>query len=646
MISVGVDYYPEQWDEKMWREDADLMKETGVKTVRMAEFAWCRMEPEEGKFCFEWLDEAVDIMAERGIDVIMCTPTNCPPLWVYERYPDSKQHSRMETVNAHGIRGNRCYNSSSVRMLTERIVRQLAERYANNPAVKAWQIDNELEAIECCCPVCSGKFRSFLQEKYGSLDAINRAYGNVVWGGEYSAWSQVQPPYGDAYEGWYNPALVNDWRIFCKESATQYAWFQADIIRSINPDAVVTTNTWLCENTCDMHRMFSRLDVVSYDNYPTTRIPDNENELYSHAFHLDLMRGIKRKNFWIMEQLSGTPGCWMPMQPTPLPGMIGGYALQAFAHGADKVVHFRWRSATKGAEMFWHGLIDHNNIPSRRLNEFRDMCDKINGLAIPEDAVIKNEIAILMSFEQEAALGTQRQSENFYYYEQLKAYHDGVTALGCGCDVISEHDDFAGYKVVIAPALYLTFEDTSKRLHEFAENGGTVILTNRCGVKDENNNCIMKPLPAGYTDMTGCYVDEYDAVGYDRVGINMNGKSYSVSCWCDIIHNDTADELSGYSDRFYAGTPCVLSNGYGKGRCYYVGVIGGRDFYRDLLEIVLKKAGIKTVDNLPRNVEIAVRQNADSKYIFVFNNNNHSVNVDTEYVKADMKPFECIIVRQ
>lgn len=643
MLSIGVDYYPEHWNKEMWRKDADLMQKTGVKIVRMAEFAWCRLEPEENHFDFEWLDEAVNIFSEHGIDIILCTPTNCPPLWVYEKYPDSKQYSRSGIPNAHGIRGNRCYNSSSVRKLSERIIRRLAEKYADNSAVIAWQVDNELEAVECCCPACSEKFRLFLKEKYGSLEAINLTYGNIVWGGEYSSWEQVHPPYGDYYEGWYNPAFINDWRIFCRESANRFAWFQADIIRSIAPNAVITTNTWLCENTCDMHKMFSRLDVVSYDNYPATRLPDDKNALYSHAFHLDLMRGIKKKNFWIMEQLSGTPGCWMPMQPTPLPGMIGGYALQAFAHGADRVVHFRWRSALKGAEMFWHGLIDHSNVPSRRFEEFTELCGKINELKIPEDTVIKNDIAIIMSFEQEAALRTQRQSENFHYYDQLKLYHDGVTSLGCGCDIISEHDDFSDYKAVIAPALYLTFKSTAERLHSFAENGGTVILTNRCGVKDENNNCIMKPLPAEYTDMTGCYVREYDALGYDKATISMNGKSYTVSCWCDIMQNNTADVLAVYSDRFYKGSPCVLENKYGKGRVYYSGVIGERDFYRDFLAIVLKKAEIEFIAGLPRNVEITRRINNDSEYIFVFNNNNCDTDIDTDFYKGRLTPFEFYI---
>lgn len=645
MVSIGVDYYPEHWDREMWIKDADLMKETGVKTVRMAEFAWCKLEPEENKFDFEWLDEAVSIFSERGIDMILCTPTNCPPLWLYEKYPDARRRSKKGEPIAIGVRGHRCYNSPSIRKFSERITRKLAEKYADNPAVTAWQIDNELDLSQCCCSVCTENFRLYLKEKYGSLEEINSIYGNVVWGGEYSSWEQVKPPLGDYTDNLYNPAFMNDWIGFCKDSANNFAWFQADIIREVIPDAVITTNTWLCGYDCDFHEMFSKLDFVSYDNYPTTYIPGDENELYSHAFHLDMMRGVKKKNFWIMEQLSGTPGCWMPMRPTPLPGMIKGYSMQAVAHGADKVIHFRWRSAAKGAEMFWHGLIDHSNVPSRRFEEFAELCRTINELEIPESTEIKNDVAIIMSFDQEAALNLQPQSDGFHYYNQLKLYHDSITSLGSGCDIISEHTDYSAYKVIIAPTLYLTFKDTAERLHAFAENGGTVILTNRCGVKDEHNNCVMVPLPGVYSDMTGCTVAEYDAVGYDKVNIVMKHKNYAVSQWCDIIKNNSAQVIAEYSERFYKGTPCVLSNKFGKGLCYYVGIIGNRDFYRDFLANALDNAGIEFIKNLPDNVEITRRSNSEAECIFVFNNNNYHVSIDTENIKAELAPFECVVYK-
>ena len=629
----------------MWVQDADKMKDIGVKTVRLAEFAWCRIEPREGDFDFTWLDKAVQIFTERDIDVILCTPTNCPPLWLYEKYPDALQWTRAGKPIAQGIRGHRCYNSPSLRKLSKRVIRKMVQHYAKNPSVIAWQIDNELDAVHCCCPTCTEKFRLWLKDKYGSLENINKTYGNVVWSREYSSWTQIKPPLGDYVIGWYNPEYILDWYRFCKQNVNEFVNFQADIIRSVCPDTVITTNTWLCENTPDFYKMFENLDVVSYDNYPTTRLPDNKNDLYSHAFHLDLMRGFKEKNFWIMEQLSGTPGCWMPMQTLPKPGMIKGYSMQAIAHGADKVIHFRWRSAANGAEMFWHGLLDQSNVPSRRFFEFEELCKEVNELKLLEDTEIKSEIAILFSPDQETALQIQPQTDGFHYYNQIKNFHDGVTSLGKDCDIISENSDYSKYKIIIAPTLFITHKSTCEHLHKFAENGGIVILTNRSGVKDEANNCIMAQLPTVYSDMTGCNVSEFDAMGWETAHIKMYGKEYEVTNWCDILTLNGADSIAEYTDRFFKGSPCITENIFGKGKCYYVGTIGRRDFYHDFLEKVMCDAKIDFISDLPQNVEITKRTGESGSFTFIFNNNGNDISFKYSDENISLKAFECKVIR-
>lgn len=639
MAKIGVDYYPEHWDESLWEQDARLMAETGVKVVRMAEFAWSRLELEEGTFNFGWLDRAVELFAAKGIEIILCTPTNCPPLWLYEKYPDALQTERSGKPIATGIRGHRCYNSSSLRKFSERIIRKLAEHYGNNPAVTAWQIDNELDAVHCCCPVCSEKFREYLKNKYGSIERVNKTFGNNVWSGEYSSWTQIKPPFGSYPLGWYNPSYMLEWHRFCQKSANDFVRFQTEIIRETIPGAVVTTNTWLCENTPDFYKMFESLDVVSYDNYPPTRLPDDPDALYSHAFHLDLMRGIKQKNFWIMEQLSGTPGCWMPMITAPKPGMIKGYALQAIARGADSVIHFRWRSAVSGAEMFWHGLIDQSNAPSRRFYEFAQLCKDAEALDT-DGTTISSDIALLYSADTETALKIQPQTDGFHYYNQLKSFHDGIVSLGANCDIISEKADFSGYSVIIAPTMFITDESVVKRLYSFAENGGTVVLTNRSGVKDQYNNCIMSPLPTVFSDLTGCTVEEFDAIGRDAAHITMNGIEYETVCWCDILKASGASVIAEYTDRFYKGSPAVTVNSYGSGKCYYVGTIGKRDFYKELCKIILSEAGLDIITDLPQNVELSVRDGGDKRITFIFNNNDKAVEFSCMNKKFRLEPFE------
>jgi beta-galactosidase len=644
---IGVDYYPEHWDEKLWEQDAELMKQSGVKVVRLAEFAWSKLEPMEGIYNFEWLDQAVKVFEERNIDVILCTPTNCPPLWLYQNYPDAIQTGRDGKRIAIGIRGHRCYTSPTFRKFASIIIDKMTSHYAGHKSVIAWQIDNELEANYCCCEHCTADYREWMKKKYGSLMEINKEYGNNVWSGEYSDWNQIIPPMGNYPYAWYNPSYVLDYNRFASDSMVEFIQFQAERIRKNCPDTIITTNTWLCDRLPDFYDTFRDLDVVSYDNYPVTRLPSDPEQYYSHAFHLDLMRGIKNKNFWIMEQLSGALGSWAPMSPTPRPGMIKGYSLQAFAHGADMVVHFRWRTAVSGAEMFWHGLIDHNNIPGRRFAEFTELCNTVNSLQELEGSVINNHCAILYSSDQEYALKIQPQTEGFHYYHQLKAFHHAFMSLGVGTDIINQYEDFSSYKIVVVPTLYITDDTVVKRLYEYAKNGGIVIITNRSGVKDINNKCIMDALPTVYRELVGAYVVEYDAIGKDSASIKtVEGKEYEITQWCDILETDSAEILATYNNDFYAGKPAVTKNKYGDGTVYYIGTVGKKSFYRDLCEYAIEDSGMNYMKNIPEGVELTVRESSKQRYYFIFNNTDKKQLLTIMGVEDKLDPFEMHIYRE
>ena len=465
-MNIGVDYYPEHWDKNLWKSDIDLMKKTGVKIVRLAEFAWSRLEPLEGIYDFQWLDEAIELFTKNSIKVVLGTPTSTPPLWLYEKYPDAIQVNKNGERSFIGIRGHRCYNSPSLRQFAGRIVDKMTKHYADNKEVIGWQIDNELEANNCCCEYCAEKFRDWLKNKYKTLENINKKHGNVVWSGEYTSWKQVTPPLGGSLH--LNPSYLQDFNRYASNSMVEYIKFQAEIIRINSPNKFITTNTWFTYNLPDFYDTFKELDFVSYDNYPTTRVIEGKEELHSHAFHCDLMRGIKKQNFWIMEQLSGTPGCWMPMMRTPRPGMIKGYSLQAIARGADNIIHFRWRNASIGAEMFWHGIIDHSNVPGRRFYEFEELCKDVNKISHQlKDSAINNKIAILYSSEEEYAFKIQPQVEGMYYLEQLQLFHKSLLSLGVGADIINWSENLTGYKVVIAPTLYICNETVTKNLYAF-----------------------------------------------------------------------------------------------------------------------------------------------------------------------------------
>lgn len=674
-MKIGVDYYPEHWDKSLWQEDADMMRAAGVKVVRMAEFAWSRLEPREGEYAFEWLDEAITLFADRQIQVFLCTPTCTPPLWLFEKYPEVIQVGKDGHTIPIGIRGHRCLNSPIYRQKCQEIITKMVSRYRDNEWVIGYQIDNELEANHCCCSVCEDKFRSFVQKKYKYIENVNKAYGNNVWSGEYSSFSQIKPPFGE-HPTWLNPSYMLDFNRYASQSTVDYVEFQRNIIHSIDKKALITTNNWLCENMPDFYQMFANLDFVSYDNYPTTVIPSDEEELYSHAFHLDMMRGIKQKNFWIMEQLSGSLGSWMPMTPTLQPGMLKGYALQAIAHGADTVLHFRWRSAVSGAEMFWHGIIDHGNVPGRRYQEFCDLCQTVSEFNEMEHSIIKNKVAILYSSDQEYGFKIQPQVEGMHYFTQLKAYHDAFTCLGVGVDIIDWLSDLTEYDVVVAPTIFVTNPTIEKNIKEFVRYGGHLVLTNRSGVKDSENKCIMSPLPTVFSEVVGTVVREYDPIGMKRQKIKIvdelwqedidnictkNGTDkmqvldevFTCNLWCDILEPQEARVLARYDENFYQGSAAITQHQYGKGTAYYAGTVLSRKGMASFVKLIARNAGIEYVNGLPLGVERTVREKDKDKWTFLFNNTNETKEFSWNIVTKDcigesrqevLKPFEMRVI--
>lgn len=644
-MRIGVDYYPEHWEKSLWAADADLMQKTGVKLVRLAEFAWCRLEPRDGEFDFAWLDEAVALFAARGMEVVLCTPTSCPPLWLYQKHPDIVHVEKDGTPTNLGVRSHRCVTNPTFLRYADRITIAMAEHYAKEPAVTGWQIDNELEAYFCYCPHCIAKYRRWLKDKYGSIEALNKAYGNVVWSGEYTDWSQICPPYGSLPHAWQNPAYMLDFYRFCSGNVIDFSNRQAAQLRQHCPGRPVTTNVWFCEHMPDFYQQFENLDFISYDNYPATRLPADEETCCSHAFHLDLMRGVKKKPFWIMEQLSGGKGCWMPMEKPPLPGMIKGYALQAFAHGADTVVHFRWRTANIGAEMHWHGLLDHSNVPGRRFREFEELCKTAATLEKLQGAHMPADVAILLSFENEYAFKIQPQTEGYYYLEQLQRLHRAFTAMGLNVDVIGQQDSFEGYRIVCAPEMYVTDEAVVKRLEEYAAAGGTVILTTRSGVKDEHNNALMSQLPGPYRSMAGVHAAEYVPMGWDRVPVRFeDGTVIPAKQWCDVLETDTAEALARYDGDYFSGAPAITRNGFGAGTVFYMGTVGTQPLYNRIGRMATEAAGIAGLMDLPPRVEVTRRRGENASARFVFNNDDQPKTFLLEGKEISLAPFEMKIL--
>lgn len=637
-MKVGVDYYPEHWDVALWEQDAQQMHDAGITIVRLAEFAWSRLEPTEGAFDFDWLDQAIAVLARHGMGVVLGTPTATPPVWLTHNYRDVLPVDNKGHAHYAGVRLHRCYNSPSLRKYGERIIDRLTQHYSRDPAVIGWQTDNELAANDCHCENCTRLFRTWLQRKYGTLENLNREWGTVVWSGEYSDWTQVNTPLGGSPH--LNPSFLLDFRRFSSDSVADFNRFQAALIRKNSPGKFVTHNLWGYPVTADYYDMFDSMDFASVDYYPATDLADSsKSRMYHGALTLDLTRGLKRQNFWVMEQLSGTPGCWYPMSRTPFPGMIRAYAWQSVSRGADTVVQFRWRSARIGAEQFWHGLLDHHGVPGRRFDEFVRFSQEARKLApLLEGTTLHHDVAMLFSHEQLNAFQIQPQSDGFDYLDNFKRVHSALLRMGIGADVLNWRDDFQQYKLVIAPMLYLIDDAMAAKLRQYADNGGTLILTTRSGVKNMNNVCLPDRLPNLLTELAGVFVDEYDPIGKDVQKIEFEGgELFKCSQWCDILSPVTAETIATYSSEYFAGRAAVTRNVASNGTVYYIGTVLDDEAYRVLLGRIAVDVGLDCEPDLPEGVELAVRTSDAARLLFVMNLSKESKRItlgDRECVSA------------
>ena len=370
------------------------------------------------------------------------------------------------------------------------------------------------------------------------------------------------------------------------------------------------------------------LDFASYDNYPSTEMYVDGEAVGSNAFYLDMMRGIKGDKFWIMEQLSGSVVKKNHIAPSPKPGMIKGYSLQAIAHGADTVLHFRWRTPLCGPDMFRHGLIGHSNIPSKRFLEFVDLCKTVSGLNALDSTEIISDAAIIYSPECDRALKLQPQSEKFSYMGQLKKFHAAFAGFGANVDIVPPTADLTKYKVVVAPSLYICEKKASENLYRYVVQGGTLVMTNRSGVKDTNNKCIMEALPTLYKELIGAEVRDYDPIGNGERSIkDFAGNIFACRSWCDIIELTSAKAYAEYDDDLYKGSPAVTMNRYCSGVAYYVGTVCDSDFYESFIGNIMKQTGIPKLKDLPDGVEVTTRTNGIDEYIFFFNNSGNTVDI-------------------
>jgi beta-galactosidase len=614
----GVDYYPEHWDKSEWKNHAKLMKKGNFNTVRIAEFAWGRIETAENEFDFSWLDEVIEILASEGIKSIIGTPTATPPKWLVNKY-DIYMRDKYGRIRGYGSRRECCANNPQYIVRSKSIIEKVAKHYGSNPNVIAWQIDNEFGchgSTRCYCDHCKRKFAKWLEHRYKDINELNALCGTVFWSQEYADFEDVILPAYTSCEGTYgdrwahNPSLDMNFYRFSSDSWIEYQQMQIDIIKK-NSNYPITHNMMGHFSDIDYYKLGKPLDFVSWDNYVDNQWNHCTYENTSMAH--ELMRGVKDKNFWVMEQQAGPCG-WDMFGGTPRPGQLRLWTYQAIAHGCEGMVYFRFKSAPFGMEQYWLGVVDHDGIPRRRFDEIQKTGEELQNLsALFVGAEQDTHVLLVKSYENVWSHKIKAHVKGFDYRDVLYSYYKANNNLGtnpaCGSeDMISNK-----YKVVYMPA-YSIVSDKA-RLEEYVKNGGTLVLTYRSGIKDNNNNMITETLPGKLRELSGVSVEEFDSSPIEVSLSNGFGKS---KVWRDILSVNTAKIEAVYKGEYYKNSAAITVNKYGEGYVWYVACDLEEDALFNLVKTISDKACAQYFEH-PYGTEIVKRKINDKEYFMLLN---------------------------
>jgi len=503
-LKLGVCYYPEHWPREWWSDDAWRMADMGLSWVRIAEFAWSRIEPDAGRFDWRWLDEAVETLGAEGLKIVMCTPTATPPKWLIDAHPDILPVDVRGNVRQFGSRRHYCFSSETYRDESARITEALAARYGQHAAVQAWQTDNEYGCHDTTLsysPDATRRFRGWLAQRYQSPDALNRAWGNVFWSMEYRDFDEVDLPNLTVTEA--NPSHRLDYRRFASDEVASFNKIQTDIIRRLSPGRSITTNFMPFETGFDHFAVARDLDFASWDSYPLGTLesawPDADQKLrylrQGHpdlvSFSHDLYRAVGHGRWWVMEQQPG-PVNWARNNPAPLPGMVRAWSWQAFAHGAETVSYFRWRQAPFAQEQMHAGLNRPDRSEDVGGHEARIVASELK--AMDElGPCAQAPVALVMSYEGDWEISIQPHGGGFSWIRLAWEAYSALRKLGIDVDIVAPDADFAGYKLVVCPSLPILAEATLEALER---SGALVLLGPRTGSRTREG-AIPPNLPPG-----------------------------------------------------------------------------------------------------------------------------------------------------
>ena len=648
MIEVGVYYYPEAWPQEQWARDFKNIKAMGFEFTHFAEFAWAVMEPEEGKYNFQWLDKAVDMAAKEGLKVIMCTPTPTPPVWLVQKYPE------VLTVNVngqraqHGTREHYSWSSKKYRELTEGIVTQLAQRYGNDKRIWGWQIDNEPSHNSDYNPEAAINFIEWLKKKYGTIDNLNKVWGTIFWSGTYNNFEQIELPKGQSMA---SQNQVLDFKRFCADECASYIGFQNKVLRKyISKEQFVTSNYMGFNWENDPWRS-SDLDFISYTVYPVGGFTDGLGDQgfrvgnpYQISWGNDFFRPLKGVT-GVMELQPGQVN-WGSYNPQLLPGAVRAWLWNVFAGNLSFVCSYRYRQPLFGSEQYHYGMVNTDGITQtaggKEYSTFISEIKKLRDLYKPglktSAHYEKRKTAFLLNHDIYWNMDIQKQTYQWNYVNHIEKIYNIVKSFTIPVDIIPDSFDIKGYNVVIAPAFQLVDNKLIQKWRRYVENGGNLILTSRTGQKDRNGRFFEASWAEPIQELIGGKVSFFDVLPNNRVAKIKSGDSiHNWNIWADILEPDKGTEVwAKYADQFYAGKAAVTYRKLGKGSVTYIGpetndsklekeilkkvyqnasipiqeqAEGVVVHYRDGFWVAINYSPVKTHVNIPANAKIVIGAN-------------------------------------